>query len=88
MAGQGYAVFVVHYFERTGTVWADRDTTRTNFPNWMRTVGDAMTFTSQHAFVDANRIGLLGFSLGAYLALSVASVEPGVKAVVELRRNA
>ena len=33
--------------------------------------------------VDAGRIGLLGFSLGAYLALSVASVEPRVKAVVE-----
>jgi carboxymethylenebutenolidase len=83
MAGQGYAVFVVHYFERTGTVWADHDTTRTNFPNWMRAVRDAIAFAAQHASVDANRIGLLGFSLGAYLALSVASVEPRVKAVVE-----
>lgn len=83
MAGQGYAVFVVHYFERTGTVWADNATTRTNFPVWMRTIGDAITFVGQHASVDANRIGLLGFSLGAYLALSVASVEPRVKAVVE-----
>jgi carboxymethylenebutenolidase len=83
MASQGYAVFVVHYFERTGTVWADHDTTHTNFPDWMRTVGDAITFAAQHASVDANRIGLLGFSLGAYLALSVASVEPRVKAVVE-----
>jgi carboxymethylenebutenolidase len=49
----------------------------------MRTIGDAITFVGQHASVDANRIGLLGFSLGAYLALSVASVEPRVKAVVE-----
>ncbi len=83
MAAQGYSVFVVHYFERTGTVWADHGTTRANFPAWMKTVGDAITFAAQHASVNANRIGLLGFSLGAYLALSVASVEPRVKAVVE-----
>ncbi len=83
MAGQGYAVFVVHYFERTGTIWADHNTTRANFPDWMKTVGDAITFAAQHPSVDARRIGLLGFSLGAYLALSVASVEPRVKVVVE-----
>jgi carboxymethylenebutenolidase len=83
MAGRGYSVFVVHYFERTGTVWADHGTTRQNFSEWMRTVGDAITFASQQPSVDGSRIGLLGFSLGAYLALSVASVEPRVKAVVE-----
>jgi carboxymethylenebutenolidase len=83
LAGQGYSVFVVHYFERTGTVWADRDTTRQNFPVWMGTVGDAINFAVRHASVDASRIGLLGFSLGAYLALSVASVERRIGAVVE-----
>ena len=49
----------------------------------MRTIGDAITFAAQHTSVDAKRVGLLGFSLGAYLALSVASVEPRVKAMVE-----
>jgi carboxymethylenebutenolidase len=49
----------------------------------MGTVGDAVNFATQHASVDANRIGLLGFSLGAYLALSVASVERRIRAVVE-----
>ncbi len=83
LAGQGFSVFVVHYFDRTDTVWADRDTTRRNFPLWMGTVGDAINSAAQHASVDASRIGLLGFSLGAYLALSVASVEGRVRAVVE-----
>jgi dienelactone hydrolase len=83
LAAQGYSVFIVHYFDRTGTVWADRDTTRTNFPVWMGTIGDAITFATRHTSVDASRIALLGFSLGAYLALSVASLEPRVKAVVE-----
>jgi carboxymethylenebutenolidase len=83
MAGQGYAVFLLHFFDRTGTVRADYETTHRYFPDWMRTIGDAMTFVSQHPAVDANRIGLLGFSLGAFLALAVASVDPRVKAVVE-----
>jgi carboxymethylenebutenolidase len=83
LAGQGYSVFLVHYFERTGTVGADRETTHRHFPDWMRTIGDAITFAGRSPAVDANRIGLLGFSLGAYLALSVASVDPRVKAVVE-----
>jgi dienelactone hydrolase len=83
LAAQGYSVFLVHYFDRTGTLRADRDTTQANFPVWMGTIGDAISFATRHAQVDPSRIGLLGFSLGAYLALSVASLEPRVKAVVE-----
>lgn len=83
MAAQGYSVFLIHYFERTGTVRADPVTTHTNFPFWMAAIGDAITFAAGHASVDANRIALLGFSLGAYLALSVASLDPRVGAVVE-----
>ena len=83
MAGQGYSVFLVHYFERTDTTRADRETTQANFPIWMRTIGDAITFAAGHAAVDADRIALLGFSLGGYLALAVASLDPRVRAVVE-----
>lgn len=83
MAGQGYSVFLLHYFERTETVWADYTTTRRHFPDWMTTIGDAISFVAQNPAVDASRIGLLGFSLGAFLALAVASVDPRVKAVVE-----
>lgn len=83
MAGQGFSVFVIHYFERTGTERADQPTTLRYFPDWMKTIGDAITFAAGNPSVDANRIGLLGFSLGGYLALSVASVDPRVKAVVE-----
>lgn len=83
MAGQGFAVFVVHYFERTGTTWADHHSTRANFPVWMQAIGDAIAFAGQNPSADPSRVGLLGFSLGAYLALSVASVEPRVRAVVD-----
>jgi carboxymethylenebutenolidase len=83
MAGQGYSVFLVHYFERTGTTWADRETTHRHFPDWMRAIGDAITFAMQHESVEPDRVALLGFSLGAYLALAVASVDPRVKVVVD-----
>lgn len=83
LAGQGYSVFVIHYFDRTGMTRADPEDTRRYFPDWMRGIGDAITFAGQHASVDPNRIALLGFSLGAYLALAVASLEPRVKAVVD-----
>src|SRR5712672_1793203 len=84
LAAQGFAVFVLHYFDRTGTTQvADKQTIVRNFPSWGKTVWDAISHIEQRPQVDAQRIGLLGFSLGAYLALSVASVDPRVKAVVE-----
>lgn len=84
LAAQGFAVFVLHYFDRTGTTQVvDKQTIVRNFPSWGKTVWDAISHIEQRPQVDAQRIGLLGFSLGAYLALSVASVDPRVKAVVE-----
>ena len=84
LASQGFAVFVLHYFDRTGTTQiADKQTIFRNFPAWGKTVWDAIGHIEQHPQVDAKRMGLLGFSLGAYLALSVASVDPRVQAVVE-----
>lgn len=84
LAAQGFAVFVLHYFDRTGTTQVtDKPTIMRNFPAWGKTVWDAISHLEQHPQVDANRMGLLGFSLGAYLALSVASVDPRVQAVVE-----
>jgi dienelactone hydrolase len=84
LAAQGFAVYVVHYFDRTGTTGvADKQTAVRNFPAWGKTVWDSISHVAARPEVDAGRIGLLGFSLGAYLALSVAAVASRVKAVVE-----
>ena len=84
LAGQGFAVFVLHYFDRTGTTEVtDKPTIMRNFPAWGKTVWEAISSIEKNPQVDASRIGVLGFSLGAYLALSVASVDSRVKAVVE-----
>lgn len=83
LAGRGFAVFVLHYFERTGTAWANDSTIRQSFEAWMKTISDAISFAANQPGVNPNQIALLGFSLGAYLALSVATVDPRVKAVVD-----
>jgi len=84
LAEQGFAVFVLHYFDRTDTTQAtDKQTIFRHFPAWGKTVWDAIGHIAEHPQVDATRIGMLGFSLGAYLALSVASVDSRVKVVVE-----
>jgi len=84
LAAQGYAVYVLHYFERTGTTEIDGlATIARNFPAWMKTLWDAVSFVSGQPSVDPDRIGLLGFSLGAYLALSAAAIDSRVKIVVD-----
>jgi carboxymethylenebutenolidase len=84
LAGQGFAVYVLHYFNRTGTsIVNDRSLIFRHFFAWAKTVWDATSFVATQPQVDPERIGLMGFSLGAYLALSNAAVDPRIQAVVE-----
>lgn len=83
LAAQGFAVYLLHYFDRTGTEFADRQIIFRNFPLWMKTLWDAISFVEKQPQVDAGRIALLGFSLGAYLSLATSAIDPRVKIVVE-----
>ena len=83
LAAQGFAVYLLHYFDRTGTESADKPTILRNFPLWMKTLWDAISFVETQPQVDRERIALLGFSLGAYLSLANSAIDPRVKAVVE-----
>ena len=83
LAGQGFAVYILHYFDRTGTSFADKETIFRHFPIWVKTLWDAISHVEKEPHVDPERIGLLGFSLGAYLSLSDAAVDKRVRAVVE-----
>jgi len=84
LAGQGFAVYVLHYFDRTGTTEIDGlQTIFRHFPVWMKTLWDAVSFVARQPQVDPERIGLLGFSLGAYLALSASAIDSRIQAVVE-----
>jgi dienelactone hydrolase len=83
LAAPGFAVYLLHYFDRTGTEFADMATIKRTFPFWMKTLWDTMSFVETQAEVDRERIGLLGFSLGAYLSLANSAIDPRVKAVVD-----
>ncbi|MGC2248742.1 MAG: dienelactone hydrolase family protein [Terriglobales bacterium] len=83
LAEQGFAVYVLHYFDRTDTQSADKPTILRNFPVWMKTLWDAVSFVEKQPAVDRERIALLGFSLGAYLSLANSTIDGRIKAVVE-----
>lgn len=83
LASQGLAVYVLHYFDRTDTESADKETIFRHFPIWVKTLWDAVSQVEQQPQVDPQRIGLLGFSLGAYLSLCDAAIDKRVQAVVD-----
>jgi carboxymethylenebutenolidase len=80
----GYCVFVVHYFERTETAWATPHLIDRHFPEWLEVLRDAALWVADHEMVDEARIGLMGVSLGAFLSLSLASMDSRIAAVVDM----
>ncbi len=83
LAQRGYVAHVVHYFDVTGTILADRPTMNKNFAAWLRTIADAITHVSRQSNVDPDRIGLVGFSLGSYLSSTLGMYDERVCAVVD-----
>lgn len=81
-AGAGYHVHLIHYLDRTGERRASFSSLFQNFPAWMDTVQDALTFAGAYPKADASRLGIIGFSLGGALGLAVSSLERRVKAMV------
>jgi len=83
LASRGFCVFVPHYFSATDTQWADVTTIWREFPNWLQVVSDSLDFAEKHPQADSGRIGLIGFSLGAYLSLALGSQQQRIKAIVD-----
>jgi carboxymethylenebutenolidase len=83
LARDGYVALIPHFFDRTGTRFKNPYRNREYFQVWMETIRDTVTYAATLPTVDRRRIGLLGFSLGAYVALSEAMFDTRVAAVVE-----
>ncbi|HEV1995065.1 MAG TPA: dienelactone hydrolase family protein [Candidatus Acidoferrum sp.] len=83
VARAGNVALIVRYFDRTDTPLATYWTQAQKIAAWRKTVNDAVTYAATLADVDANRIGLVGVSLGASLALALAAQDARVHAVVE-----
>src|SRR5262249_45852875 len=86
LANEGYVVLLVHYFNSTGHKKVEKeDVTKQVFQTWMATVRGALEHARELSIVDAKRIGLIGFSVGGHLALSVAMrKELNITCVAEL----
>ena len=82
-ASAGYHVFFPHYFDRTGENRASLPMVHRHFATWTGTVRDAVTWLERHPGVDPGRIGVMGISLGASLALAAAAEDARIRALVD-----
>lgn len=82
LARRGILAYILRYFERTSDVTSDRKKAAQNFGIWLETLRDFLGYIRLQPAVDPDRIGLLGFSLGAYLAISCD--DPQIRAVVDV----
>ncbi len=82
----GIACYAVHYFDRTGTTFADAGAILDghHFPLWLETVRDSLAYIALRPKIAANRIALLGISLGGFLSLATAATAKNIRAVIEI----
>ncbi len=84
LAAQGMAAFLVHYFNRTGSIAVmDKGITKHSW-TWNETVRHGVDYVAAHPRVQPEAIGLMGYSLGGYLAVSESSEDTRIRAVVEM----
>ena len=84
LAERGIVAFFIRYYDRTGTIFAGDAGITKHLHEWEDTVTDGLNFAAAHPRVRRESIGLFGYSLGAFLAVSVAARDPRVDAVAEL----
>jgi dienelactone hydrolase len=82
LANRGIAAYVVHYFDASGTFIANIATEEREYWRWVRVVNDAVAWVRRRPEVRRGRVGLFGFSMGAYLAVGAASTNPDISRVV------
>ena len=83
LASQGYDVYIIHYFDRTGTTFADPITVFLKSGLWVQTINDGVAWAAQLSTTDPHRVGLMSVSLGSFLGLVVAEQNTTVRAIVE-----
>jgi carboxymethylenebutenolidase len=90
IAELGIAVYAVHYFDSTGTKYASPAVLAdgVSIPTWLETIRDTLAWMLTRKGIDRERIGLLGVSLGGYVALALGTEnDPGgvhLKAIADI----
>lgn len=83
LASAGYHVGFVHYLDRTRDRRVIYSRIKQDYPTWMSVTRDAVSWIATHPGVDPDRIGIVGISLGAALAIDTAGADPRIKALVD-----
>lgn len=82
LADSGFVALVLDYYagkeSNTGQV-----STESGWPQWQASIRSAVKFLMDDPSTTKGSVGLLGYSRGAFLAVSTASSIPEVKAVVD-----
>jgi dienelactone hydrolase len=78
---RGYVVLIPHYFERTDHI-VGRPFESKELKAFMEAVEDAISFAVASGIVAEDRIGMVGYSMGAYFAFSRAPKDTRIKAIV------
>ena len=82
LADAGFVTLVLDYYAAM-KLNADMSNAMTAFPLWKDELQGAVKLLTEDPSTAGSPVGLLGFSLGGYLAVSTANSMPEVKAVVE-----
>ena len=81
LAEAGDTVYLLHYYNRTGTIVALDSTMRRHWAEWLETLRDGIAWV--HEREGKRPVGIYGYSLGGFLAIAAASDNPLVGAVTE-----
>jgi dienelactone hydrolase len=81
LADAGDTVYLLHYYNRTGTIVALDSTMRAHFGEWLATLREGIAWV--HGREEKKPVGIYGYSLGGFLAIAAASDNPLVGAVTE-----
>jgi dienelactone hydrolase len=81
LADAGDVVYLLRYYNRTGSIVALDSTMRAHFGEWLVTVRDGIAWV--HGREEKKPVGIYGYSLGGFLAIAAASNNPLVGAVTE-----
>lgn len=83
LADSGFAALALDYYHDTGGAPTGSEEKLKKWPLWQNAVQAAVRFLHTQPSVAGQKIGLLGYSRGAFLAVSVAGSSPDIHAVVD-----
>jgi carboxymethylenebutenolidase len=83
LAADGFYTEFIEYYSQTEAVQAgERREMRKDFPVWLAEIRAGIDALDKNPAVDPKRVGMMGYSLGAFLSLSTGATDPGALAAI------